>query len=57
MEEIEQLREVLNNLIHANEDMIDNYGAINHFCEEGKKLLPNYDEKEIFDDYGQFSDY
>ena len=46
-----ELENALNELIHACEDMIDNYDAISNACEKGKELLPNYSEEPIFTEY------
>ena len=47
-----ELREALNKLIHANRDSIDDYENIDIACEEGMKLLPNYqDDKRLFPEY------
>jgi len=42
-----QLSEALDELIHANEDEIDDYTRINEICLKGKILLPDYKEKPI----------
>ena len=39
---VKELEEALDKLVHANEDDIDDYPAIDRACEEAKKLLPNY---------------
>ena len=42
MNEIEELREALDALVHACEDEIDDYPRIEAACEQAKKLLPEY---------------
>jgi len=44
---INQLSEALDELIHANEDEIDDYTRINEVCLKGKILSPDYKEKPI----------
>lgn len=49
----EQLIEVLNYLIHACEDQIDDYTTIYHYCKIGKNLIPNFSKEEIFTEYSK----
>ena len=43
---------MLNELVHANEDSIDNYGAISEACKKAKLLIPSYSEDEkLFDEW------
>lgn len=41
----------LNELVHANEDLIDNYTHIQEACKKAKMFLPDYSEKPMFTDY------
>ena len=50
--ECDALREALNALVHAHEDLIDDYSRINKACEHAKQLLPKYDETPLHTDYG-----
>jgi hypothetical protein len=47
-----EIETVLNELVHAFEDSIDNYGAISDACEKAKLLIPSYSEDEnLFDEW------
>ena len=47
-----EIETVLNELVHANEDSIDNYGAISEACKKAKLLIPSYSEDEkLFDEW------
>jgi hypothetical protein len=47
-----EIETVLNELVHACEDSIDNYGAISDACDKAKLLIPSYSEdKMLFDEW------
>lgn len=47
----ESLKEALNELVHACQDLFDDYGHINEACAKAKALLPDYSEEPMFKDY------
>jgi len=42
---VEKLRAALDELVHANEDEIDDYPRIHLACVAAKKLLPDYTDR------------
>ncbi len=42
----------LNELVHANEDTIDDYGNIQIACDRAKNLIPDYSSEPIFTEDG-----
>ena len=47
------IEEILNEIIHAYEDSIDNYAGIEAAIDKARPLVPGYDRDDrIFDDRG-----
>ncbi len=45
-EEVNKLRQALDELVHACQDEVDDYDRINSACKAAKKLLPDYKEED-----------
>ena len=49
-----EIESVLNELVHAITDSVDNYGAIEQACEKAKRLIPEFSEDDrLFDEDGK----